>query len=399
MSVSGGHGFLRRLNEAAILKALRAQPGLTRGALALQLGLSRAAVGKLVDGLMAAACLREHSDRGTRALFLDEQHFVLLGADVDAERIILAAVSLQGSTRATLELSVNAAEPEAVFATLGHQISEMARRHQAMGQCVLGVGVSVPGPVCPRSGELHYSEKTGWLALPARALLQQSLLQAGAGDLPVYLLRANNCIARHAFEQSPGLLAGATMAYVHVGEEINLSLAREGSLVLGQAGMAGQIGHYVLDPDGPRCACGRRGCANVLATLAAARQACGLGSMLFAERVRLGDAQVLAALHDAGRCFARVLQDLEALLGLGEYLIGGPAFQAGGHFLAAVQEALAAADVAPSIRVVRFEQTRWAQGAALRVLEKLLAPERLALADRCLAAPVLPADSRLFARA
>lgn len=399
MSVSGGHGFLRRLNEAAILKALRVQPGLTRGALALQLGLSRAAVGKLVDGLMAAACLREHSEQGIRALLLDEQHFVLLGADVDADRIILAAVSLQGSTRAMLELSVNAAEPEAVFATLGHQISEMARRHQAMGQCVLGVGVSVPGPVCPSSGELLYSEKTGWQALPARALLQRSLAQAGAADLPLYLLRANNCIARQAFEQHSSVLAGAAMAYVHVGEEINLSLAREGSLVLGQAGMAGQIGHYVLDPDGPSCACGRRGCANVLATLAAARQACGLSCTAFAERLRLADVQALDALHDAGRCFARVLLDLEALLGVGEYLVGGPAFQEGGHFLAAAQEVLAAVDVAPAVRVVRFEQTRWAQGAALRVLEKLLSPELLAQADCCLAVPVLPADSRLFARA
>ena len=122
-----------------------------------------------------------------------------------------------------------------------------------------GIGIGVPGAVDTRTGVVTRAPNLGWQDVPLAKLLRKKLKRdvAVGNDVQVAIL------GEHAF----GAASGADSAVgIWIGTGIGGGIIVNGELQRGSRGAAGEIGHTVLDENGPVCGCGRRGCAEAFAS-------------------------------------------------------------------------------------------------------------------------------------
>ncbi len=125
---------------------------------------------------------------------------------------------------------------------------------------VSGVGVGAPGPIDLETGVLLSPPNLpGWERVPLGQLV--------ADDLGITTFLENDANAAAWGEHYFGAGRGVEhMIYVTVSTGIGGGLILDGRLYHGANGMAGEIGHIILEPDGPLCGCGSRGCLETLAS-------------------------------------------------------------------------------------------------------------------------------------
>jgi len=114
------------------------------------------------------------------------------------------------------------------------------------------IGVAAPGPLDVVTGIVTRSSNLGWEGVPLGAMMTDRL---GA---PVIIEDDANAAALGEWRFGAGEQADP-FAYLTVSSGIGGGVVVGGAIVRGVDGNAGEVGHIVLDPDGPQCACGRRG--------------------------------------------------------------------------------------------------------------------------------------------
>ncbi|RKE23414.1 ROK family transcriptional regulator [Streptomyces sp. TLI_171] len=295
--------LLRDRNDAAVLRAVRsaAENGTSRVELANRTGLTAQAISKITARLLAEGLLTEagrervagQTGKPRTLLRLVPQARVALGAELGRHELRLIQVDLTGAVTAQTRTPIDPdGEPGPVLDRLAAQVRELTARHGA--DRVLGLGLACPGPLDTRDGILH--QVTGmprWHGLPLRDAVQART------DLPV-LVEKNTTAAVLS------RLGPENRAFVYLGDGVGAGLVLGGRVQRGARTNAGEFGHQCLDPAGPRCACGARGCleAICLAALRAGRTAeaatalalgvTNLVRLLDVEEITLGGPTLLA---------------------------------------------------------------------------------------------------------
>jgi predicted NBD/HSP70 family sugar kinase len=174
-------------------------------------------------------------------------------------------------------------------------------------------------------------------------------------------------------------------ATVTLGRGVGLGLVVGGELYRGRGG-AGELGHLPVDPDGPVCECGNRGCLEALVAdpaLVACGRALGLlGLRQGIERLRElaagGDPEASAIFADAGETLGRAVASLVNLLDPQLVLVSGEGIASWPYLERSFGEALAAATFGPlrgvPVEVDPWDDAKWACGAAALVLRAPFTP-------------------------
>jgi glucokinase len=220
---------------------------------------------------------------------------------------------------------------------------------------VVGIGIGVPGEVDMESGITgDLPNLPGrWRNVPVGPAI------AAATRLPVRMI--NDAKAFALAEYRLGAAAGVDTAIcVTAGTGIGGAIIARGQILYGLGALAGEIGHLILQPEGPRCTCGNLGCAETLATgpaivgEAVRRVVQGfttsLGSMsegdldaitpeLVARAADEGDLVAMDVIDRAGRWLGLALAGAIALLAPEVVVIGGGVAPAGGRYFRAAEEA------------------------------------------------------------
>jgi len=211
------------------------------------------------------------------------------------------------------------------------------------------LGVGVPGRVDPEAGSVTLAVNLGWHDLPLGPLL------ADRFGLPVRI--ENDVRAAAAGLHDRRVLGdGDDLAYLSIGTGISAGVVLDGRLHRGARGMAGEIGHVVIDADGPACPCGLRGCFEAIASgPAVARRAeaaldGGAASSLAAQRpvtavdvyraAAAGDPLALELAESTGRHVARAVHELVMAYDVRRVVLGGGVTNAGEVFLAPILRGL-----------------------------------------------------------
>jgi glucokinase len=144
--------------------------------------------------------------------------------------------------------------PEAVADRLAELVGRLlAAEGAAEGAEIAGVGIGVAAWLNGQTGVVHNAPNLGWRDVPLRDLLASRL------DLPFRLV--NDLTAITYGEWKMGAARGATnLLCVFVGSGLGAGLVLGGQLHEGATGIAGELGHITVEPDGRPCNCGRRGC-------------------------------------------------------------------------------------------------------------------------------------------
>jgi predicted NBD/HSP70 family sugar kinase len=258
---AGAH-TVREHNRALVLDAIAAAPGRSRAQLAAATHLARATVSAQVDELIASGLVIETSPprpaRGRPAspLLLNADGPAGLGIEINAGYLAACVVDLTGTVRSRRRADVdNRAAPPAATIRRAADLATAALADS--GLRAAGVALGIPalvglGGVTGRAPNLP-----GWQGFPAADAL------AGALGLPVVTVdnEANlAALAEHRYGD------GAD-SFVHVSGEIGVGggLVLGGELFRGVRGYAGELGHISVDPTGPACGCGGRGCVEQFA--------------------------------------------------------------------------------------------------------------------------------------
>ncbi|MGH7777106.1 MAG: ROK family protein, partial [Candidatus Dormibacterales bacterium] len=114
-----------------------------------------------------------------------------------------------------------------------------------------------------------------------------------------------------------------SLAYVTWSTGIGCGLVVEGRLYSGAHGTAGEVGHMVLDPGGPLCACGQRGCLEAFSGGAGLRRRTGRGAAELCRAAAAGEAEAGAVLADAARHFGQAMVNLTNLFDPEVIVVGG----------------------------------------------------------------------------
>jgi glucokinase len=194
------------------------------------------------------------------------------------------------------------------------------------------IGVGVPGLYDPATGASRFLPNLpgAWRGVPIAATLTAAL------DRPCRLV--NDARAFGLAELRLGAGRGAaTMVGLTIGTGVGGVIAVDGRVHQGHDGTAGELGHQTIDPDGPWCTCGNRGCLEAFACADAIATACGAPTVEEAvARARAGDGRALRGMADVGRYLGLALGNLVSVLTPDRIVIGGGVAAASHLFLDAI---------------------------------------------------------------
>jgi glucokinase len=291
-----------------------------------------------------------------------------LGLDLGGTNIKAAVVDSSLRVLATETVSTRAADGEDAVL---ERVASLGRDVVAPFGEPSSAGLALPGHFDAQtgSGSLLPNLLGDWAGRPIAGPVGASL------GVPVMLV--NDVRALTLAELRLGAGRGAQdLVCIALGTGVGGGVVIGGRLHLG-LGHAGEIGHTTVDPDGPLCGCGNRGCLDRMASAQSIAAAAGRADVAeAAEAARAGDPVALAAFSQAGEYVGRVLAGAVVLLWPERVVVGGGVADAGELLLEPLRlELRRRACVAPEIPVVPAElgPVAGAVGAALWGAEDSLA--------------------------
>ena len=263
---TGDQTLVRELNRSILLQRLRVGSPSSRADLAGATGLNKTTVSNLVDELIADGFVREigrDASGGGRPgvlLELNPDGGWIIGAEFGVGRMVVVVADLRANVAWRREATFDKdAGQEAVLLRLDALLRQAKQHAQRSDRRILGAGVTVPGLVDVSSGVLVFEPNMGWRDVPLRDRLASKL------QMPVFI--DNDANAAALAERYFGAAQDVEdFAYVVGNIGLGVGLVIGGQIFAGASGYAGEAGHTTIDPDGPQCRCGNRGCWERLAS-------------------------------------------------------------------------------------------------------------------------------------
>jgi len=258
----GGTRQLRRWHKARVLDILCKEPGLSRSDLARHLELSPSAVTEIVAELLEEGLLLEcplppqGQGRPSIALEVEGERNLVLAWEIDVDRMAVALMSLMGEVRAKVLLPPAPRHPKEALDLLVEATGPLIK-----GKRLLAAAVTVPGLLEPEEGHLTLAPNLGWKDLPFGQMVREALAELGLEGLPLAVENEANAAAYGLYAW--GKWEVDHCLYLNLGVGVGGGVVVDRRVYHGARFHAGEVGHIPLDPDGPPCGCGKRGCAEV----------------------------------------------------------------------------------------------------------------------------------------
>lgn len=317
--------WVRKINAAQVLQALRDHPGASQRAVGQVTGLDKATVSTVV-GQLAAAGLIAHGSRVSSgrqgrpevALSIPASAGSVVGALLEPGRIELIAADLAGKVLVR-DRMLGGNGVDDMITRLAAGLGGLMRRGK--GGPILALGVGVPALI-DGDGRLLVAPNLGWRDLPINGLLSD--------HLPYPVIVENDTNAAAVAERRFGSCRSVDdFVYVAVHSGVGGALFLGGSLYRGAGGLAGEIGHIEVVENGRRCGCGARGCLEAYLSEPALRsQLLELGVAVedttsIARLAAAGHPVVRSLLDTTGHRMAKAIAALTWILGPSRVVLGG----------------------------------------------------------------------------
>lgn len=269
--------------------------------------------------------------------------------------------------------TVAADGPAGVVAMLVH----VGRRAIEAWPDVSSVGIGVPGLYDPAAGATRFlvNMPGDWdgvaVAPPVAAAL----------GLPTALINDARAFGLAELRLGAGRGVG-TIVGLTLGTGVGGVIAIDGRVHQGHDGTAGEVGHQTIDPDGPWCGCGNRGCLEAYARADQIAAACGTATAEEAVRAaERGEARAIEGLAQIGRYLAIGIANMIVVVSPDRVILGGGVAAAGEHLLGPIRDELrrrVRTTALGEVELVTAELGTWAGaiGAAVHGAER--AAERTA---------------------
>ena len=369
----GDQESLRQINLSTVLTHLRQNAPISRASLAEITGLNRATITRLVRELIEHGFVHETGFQSLRAgrpsilLQLDPDAGCIIGAEIEVKfgSIILTDLAAHVFWRQEVDFGDNN-QQDAILNSIAQLVRQACTKAAETNRHVLGLGVSLPGLVDVASGVLLFAPNMHWSDVPIKEWLQKDF------DIPIYVDNKAN-MAALAESYFGSARDSKYVLYINITAGVGAGIVLNQRIMAGASGLAGEVGHMTINPDGPECNCGSRGCwetyVSALAVFRRVREAIMDGEEsqlaevvrdgferitipLIVEAAQKGDRVALAALKETGFYLGVGLANLINVLNPQKVVLGGYVTQAYEFLLPIIQ------------KTVRERALRWPREAA-----------------------------------
>jgi glucokinase len=179
----------------------------------------------------------------------------LLGIDIGGTKTAVCVGNNRGDLLASRKMPMAGLESIDVYR---HQLMDLCfgvmEKAGVKSEMLDAIGISAPGPMDVKRGVLIAPPNNpGWKDVPIVAMVQKTL------KAPVYFNNDANAgaLAEHFFGQYRGV---RNLVYLTFSTGIGGGIIANGQLIQGVTDTGGEVGHHIIDPNGPMCGCGNRGC-------------------------------------------------------------------------------------------------------------------------------------------
>ncbi|HTX80109.1 MAG TPA: ROK family transcriptional regulator [Longilinea sp.] len=378
----GNRDLIRGINRSILLNAIKWQGPISRADLAHLTGLSPATVTSITGDLIDEKLVFEketgdsNGGRPPILLALNPRGGFVIGVKLMENHAVAALTDLNAAVLLKQTIEFTDDHLETVVDSLVDLVNRLISQGAIHKKQLLGVGVGLAGVIDSSQGILRQSPFFGWTDTPLRDLLQSRI------RVPVYIDNDVNTLTLGE-KWLGNELPVDNFIVVTVGRGIGMGIVIDGQIYRGKSGGAGELGHVVVDPDGPLCVCGKRGCLESYvsdrALLETARREVGADIRDFddlLQRAVSGNAKAVTVFTRAGRLLGQEIANLVNIFDPKLILISGEGVRMGDVFFSAVKEAVGK-NVMPSllndteIRVIPWGDDVWARAAASVVIGEL----------------------------
>lgn len=184
----------------------------------------------------------------------------IVGIDLGGTKIATVLTDCTGKVLSRCELPTEASSgQDAVIQRIIKSVDEVTKEQQVPKDELLGMGIGSPGPLNHKAGIILEAPNLGWKNVPIRDILE------GHFGVPVHLENDANAAALAEYRFGAGKGA-SNLLYMTVSTGVGGGIVINGRIYRGTHGTAGEIGHIIVEPNGPRCNCRNLGCLESMAS-------------------------------------------------------------------------------------------------------------------------------------
>jgi len=356
--LGGDQESLRQLNLSKVLTHLRQNAPISRAALAEITGLNRATITRLVRELIEHGFVRETGIQSLRAgrpsilLQLNPDAGCIIGAEIEVKfgSVILTNLSAQILWREEVDFGDD--EPVEILNCMAELIRQAQTKAGELNRNILGLGMSLPGLVDVAKGVLLFAPNMRWSDVPVKQRLEKEF------EIPIYVDNKAN-MAALAESYFGAARDSEYVLYINITAGLGAGIVLHQRIMAGTSGLAGEVGHMSIDPQGTRCNCGSYGCwetyVSALAVFRRVRESVLRGEKsqlaeivqdgferitipLMVEAARNGDQVVLDAFEETGFYLGVGLANLINTFNPQKVVLGGYVTQAYEFLLPVIQK-------------------------------------------------------------
>lgn len=253
---------VKNSNRSAILKLLNDQGAMSRKDIALELGLTPATVTLFCTELLAAGILLEKGEmieakragRKKVSIDINYRYKYVLTAGIEAAETCIAISDLKGRIVGMKKIKTETEmAPQLFLQMIADEGKLLMREYDIEKAALLGMGVSVPGPVKRAAGISLHAYRIWDEPVPVTEYLQQHL------DLTVIIENNVKAFAEGELIYGTGK-QWENLLFVKWGPGVGSAIIIDNKIYDSQNSKTAEIGHYIVEPGGSLCRCGRRGC-------------------------------------------------------------------------------------------------------------------------------------------
>lgn len=245
-------------NEKLILSLLRKHGRLSQTQLCRLAGMGSSTASTIVLRLREKNLISENqgesNKRGPKPVLLElnpSSHYVI-AVEINPSYLIVGIYDFIGQRNDQIKLLLGADHSiERVVELLSVNLAGLIDRSKVDSGKILGVGVTLSGSISP-DGVIQLSSPLGWKEVHLKQILQEHIKY----PIRIYSTKVR-ILAEIAAEPS---LSAKNILYLNVANGVGSTLYMDGQIMEGATGRFGEIGHTIVNPDGPLCGCGHYGC-------------------------------------------------------------------------------------------------------------------------------------------
>lgn len=421
MKRKGSLNLVREINISLILDVIKMKSPISKFEISKITKLSAPTVSKIIDDLIAIGFVKEvgtgESLGGRPPLLLELNHnsSFSIGVDIGVE-ITVIVVDFLGNeiVKEVTQLQEGIND----FELLNKVITSITNIITTMKKDVsqfIGIGIGVSGEVDTKKGYIVNASRIKWKDVPIVSIIENSF------QIPTYIEENVNLLT--IAEKRYGAGKGYKDVFcLRIGEDLGSGIIINNELFYGSNGKAGtKIGHFIVDPDGEKCSCGKRGCLQTVASADAIihftknmckqatqdkkllssidKQLDRLDVKLICELAEKNDEIALQVMERVSKYLAIAIYNVTTIIDPEIVIIGGGIAKSGDVLLVPLKRYLAEMNAGISnIHVVQSQlgSDSYAIGAATLVLNNLFStPERFMKKLKKIKNPVSPPPSMM----